>query len=120
MVSANKYSKTMVEATAASINSGVDLETGPAWTGDSKPKGGLAEAGTHSVQDPASPAVRPLAPLRRLDDGSALHCVVCSGGGEGDDGDDRPRARPCSHCQDVRPLASVMATDTISAAVMHG
>ena len=45
MVSANKYSKTMVEATAASINSGVDLETGPAWTGDSKPKGGLAEAG---------------------------------------------------------------------------
>ena len=58
MVSANKYSKTMVEATAASINSGVDLETGPAWTGDSKPKGGLAEAGTHSVQDPASPAVR--------------------------------------------------------------
>ena len=48
MVSANKYSKTMVEATAASINSGVDLETGPAWTGDSKPKGGLAEAGTHS------------------------------------------------------------------------
>ena len=95
MVSANKYSKTMVDATAASINSGVDLETGPAWTGDSKPKGGLAEAGTHSGE--ASPAVRPLAPLRRLDDGSALHCVVCSGGGEGDDVDDRPRARPCSH-----------------------
>ena len=52
MVSANKYSKTMVDATAASINSGADLETGPAWTGDSKPKGGLAEAGTHLLSGP--------------------------------------------------------------------
>lgn len=47
----NKY-KTLVEATAASINSGADLETGPVWTGDDvldakgklMPKGGLVEA----------------------------------------------------------------------------
>lgn len=47
----NKY-KTLVEATAASINSGSDLETGPVWTGDDVldakgkvlPKGGLVEA----------------------------------------------------------------------------
>ena len=47
----NKY-QTLVEATAASINSGADLETGPVWTGDDTkdakgkvmPKGGLAEA----------------------------------------------------------------------------
>ena len=47
---ASRRLKSLVQATALSINSGVDLETGPVWTGDTAmdlqhkplPKGDLA------------------------------------------------------------------------------